>query len=37
MEPMDDKDVRRAELAVVAIQTMITLAVIVMVVWGATR
>lgn len=36
-DPMDDKDVRRVELAVVAIQTMITLVVIALVLWGATR
>lgn len=36
-DPMDDKDVRRVELAVVAIQTMITLVVIALVLWGATQ
>lgn len=36
-DPMDDKDVRRVELAVVAIQTMITLVVITLVLWGATQ
>ena len=36
-DPMEDKDARRVELAVVVIQTMITLVVITLVLWGATQ